>query len=219
MTKMPDLAQNWRPVFIAAGILTLFALLGAILVGLGYAVTAQRIADNEREVLLRQLIEIVPREMSDNDMLTDTLLIRAPDYLGSEKTMVYRARKKGQPLAAIFSPVVANGYSGNIHLLVGVNNDGSIAGVRVLKHKETPGLGDKIELQRNPWIKSFDVKSLLKPQAKDWRVQRDGGVFDQFTGATVTPRAVVAAVKKTLEYFALYKGQVFAENTLHGSTN
>lgn len=207
---MPDWWRKWRPVWIASGALTLFALSGAMLVGLGYEATAQRIADNERAVLMQQLVEVVPQASHDNDMLADTLLVHAPAYLGSTQTLVYRARKNAQPFAAIFSPVIAYGYSGKIHLLVGVNADGRVAGVRVLKHKETPGLGDKIELARSPWISGFDGKSLTRPEARSWRVQRDGGEFDQFTGATVTPRAVVAAVKKTLEYFALNQQRLFA---------
>lgn len=213
---MPDLStawRTWRSVPIAAAILALFALLGATLVGLGYEGTAERIANNEREALMHQLVEIVPREQCDNDMLTDTLVVQAPVYLGSAHTTLYRARTNGEPLAAIFSPVIASGYSGNIHLLVGVNIDGTVAGVRVLKHRETPGLGDKIEIERDPWITSFDGASLRKPKKQEWRVRRDGGKFDQFTGATITPRAVVEAVRKTLDYFALNKALVFSTDS------
>ncbi len=210
---MPDpshLRRKWSGLAKAAGALTLFALLGAILVGLGYQNAIERIKSNEREALLHQLLEIVPREQCDNNMLTDTRIIQAPDHLGSEQTTVYRARTENGPFAAIFSPVIASGYNGDIHLLVGINTNGSIAGVRVLKHRETPGLGDKIEIERDPWVLDFDGASLLKPKPDDWRVERDGGVFDQFTGATITPRAIVLAVKKALEYFQKNQERVFS---------
>ena len=104
-------------------------------------------------------------------------------------------------MAAVFNSIAPNGYSGKIHLLVGVYFDGSIAGVRAIKHAETPGLGDALEIQKSPWVLDFDSKSLDNPAQGHWLVKRDGGVFDQFTGATITPRAVVQAAKNTLLYY------------------
>ncbi|MCH7882746.1 MAG: RnfABCDGE type electron transport complex subunit G, partial [Proteobacteria bacterium] len=118
-----------------------------------------------------------------------------------EESLVYLARVLEEPVAVIFNTIAPNGYSGRIHLLVGIYFDGSLAGVRAVKHAETPGLGDAIELQKSDWMHSFEKRSLDRPGSKLWKVKRDGGVFDQFTGATITPRAVVEAVKNTLLYY------------------
>lgn len=201
--------MKWLPAAIAAGILALFALFGSTLVGLSYQGTAERIAQNERDALLRQLGAILPASSYDNDMLADSFVISAPAQLGAEQTRVYRARKQEQRVATLFSPVIGQGYSGGISLLVGVREDGSLAGVRVLSHKETPGLGDKIEIERSRWIDGFAGLSLNQPQEADWKVKRDGGHFDQFTGATITPRAVVAAVKRTLHYYQQHRDHLF----------
>ena len=182
-----------------------FALLGAILVALSQHNTAERIADNQRAALLNQLNAITPAH--DNDMLQNVLVVQAPDQLGSAQTKVYRAWQGEQPVAAVFSPVIAQGYSGAITLLIAVKTDGTLGGVRVLNHRETPGLGDKIEHERDPWIDGFTGKQLGDPER--WGVKRDGGEFDQFTGATITPRAVVAAVHKTLVYFQQHQAQLF----------
>jgi Na+-translocating ferredoxin:NAD+ oxidoreductase subunit G len=202
--------EKWAPAFISALVLGIFAVIGSTLVGVSYQGTAERIADNERQALLRQLAELVPPNRYDNDMLHDTLALHDVQALGGGDITVYRARKDGKDVAAVFSPVVSSGYAGPIALIVGIYQDGSIAGVRVLRQHETPGLGDKIELSRTPWVLGFDGKSLSNPESKRWKVKRDGGDFDQFTGATITPRLVVGAVKRTLEYFKQHKQQLFA---------
>jgi electron transport complex protein RnfG len=115
-------------------------------------------------------------------------------------------------VAAVFSVVARGGYAGDIELLVGVRADGRVAGVRVVEHHETPGLGDGIEADKSDWIRGFDGRSLGDPPREDWAVRRDGGDFDQFTGATITPRAVVEAVRDTLIYFEDHRDQVFAQN-------
>src|SRR5690606_38890243 len=139
------------------------------------------------------------------------ITINAPDALGSkEYVTVYRAYRQGAPVAALFMIVAPDGYSGSIKMLLGVWADGRVAGVRVLAHKETPGLGDKIELARADWILSFNGKSIGQPPLEGWAVKADGGVFDQFTGATITPRAVVGAVKRALLYFNTHREQLFA---------
>jgi electron transport complex protein RnfG len=112
-------------------------------------------------------------------------------------------------VAAIFNSVAPDGYNGKIHLLVGVYIDGRLAGVRVVKHAETPGLGDAVEIRKSPWIDDFAGKSLTNPIQERWRVKRDGGDFDQFTGATITPRAVVAAVRNTLLYYQQNADMIF----------
>ena len=200
----PDLATIWRPILKAAGLLLAFAFIGTLLVGLSYDNTTEQIRQNERIALLTQLNAITPQH--DNDLLQNPLIVQAPQQLGSEQTTVYRARLGQEPVAAIFSPVIAQGYSGAINLIIAVQTDGTLAGVRVISHRETPGLGDKIEHERHPWILGFAGKHLNNPRR--WRVKRDGGDFDQFTGATITPRAVVAAVHRTLQYFAQHRNQL-----------
>ena len=201
------------PVIISGLLLGLFGVLGATMVGLSHEVTAERIAHNEREALLTQLHLLVPAGQTDNDMLSDMIEVSAPAQLGAPLTRVYRAGRAGEPVAAVLSPVVTQGYNGPIKLIVAIRHDGTLAGVRVLSHHETPGLGDKIEAERSDWILGFDGKSLDAPAAGRWKVQRDGGVFDQFTGATITPRAVVRGVRSSLEYFADHREQLFAGGT------
>jgi electron transport complex protein RnfG len=188
------------PIAVAAVLLSLFSVAGAGLVAVTHAVTAERIAQNERQALLDRLTVLVPADRVTNDMATDTLVVSDRERLGSERTTVYRARAGDAPVALILTAVVPDGYAGPINLLVAVLADGTLGGVRVVSHKETPGLGDKIEEQRTDWIHGFAGKSLANPDPSHWKVKRDGGDFDQFTGATVTPRAIVKAVKNTLLY-------------------
>ncbi len=195
----------------AAAVLGGFAILGAALVGLTYEGTKERIAANEREFLLRSLHEMISPSAHDNDLLSDTILVRSKALLGSDQPLkIYRARKNGKPVAAIITAHAPDGYSGTIKLLVAVDYSGQIGGVRVLSHKETPGLGDKIEIEKSNWINSFYGHSLNAPDDQGWRVKKDGGIFDQFTGATITPRAVVKAVHKALKFYAAHKDEMFA---------
>lgn len=210
MSEVPE--KPWASAAIAAIVLGVFAVIGATLVGLSFEVTAERIAQNERDALLARLNAILPHDQYDNALLRDYIDLSAPDLLGSGVTRVYRARKEGQPVAVILSPVVARGYSGDIRLIVGIRRDGRLAGVRVLSHRETPGLGDKIEAEKHPWILGFSGRSLDDPPETRWKVRRDGGAFDQFTGATITPRGVVAAVKKALLFYRSEAGGLFSEN-------
>ena len=204
------------PVIVSGLLLGLFGVLGAGLVGLSHQGTAERIARNEREALLEQLERLVPADQIDNDMLSDAIEVSAPEALGAKVTRVYRGRRGRQPVAAVLSPVVTQGYSGPIQLLVAVRADGTLSGVRVLGHRETPGLGDKIEIERSDWVLGFNGKSLLDPPASGWEVKRDGGEFDQFTGATITPRAVVRGVRASLEYFADHRAQLFDTEQAQG---
>ena len=196
-------------MIIAAALLSGFGVAGAGLVALTYDATAERIARNEREALLEKIGMILPEGTIDNDLLNDRIAIRAPELLGGREVTVYRGRRGGEPAAAIFSPVEASGYSGPIRLIVSVRRDGSLGGVRVLSHRETPGLGDRIEEQKSDWVTKFAGRSLTDPTVDKWKVRRDGGVFDQFTGATVTPRGVVAAVKATLQYAEQHWAELF----------
>lgn len=196
------IANSRRQILISGAFLWLFAVAGTTLVAVTEFMTADAIDEAERQVLLRNLHALLPPERYDNDLASDTLQLPAATLLGSESpTTAYRARKQGSPVAVIFNSIAPDGYNGKIYLLVGVNVDGSLAGVRVIKHAETPGLGDGIEIKKSSWITSFDGKSLNNPEIAGWGVRRDGGQFDQLTGATITPRAVVSAVRNTLLYY------------------
>ena len=192
--------------------LALFAIGATSLVSLTEANTRDKIIENERQTLLAAINALVDSNDYDNDILTDTLLIPRVRQLGtSDFTDVYRARKGGSPVAAVFTSIAPNGYNGKIKLLVGVYYDGTLAGVRVINHKETPGLGDKINVKKSDWILQFKGLSLTNPSESLWKVKKDGGDFDQFTGATITPRAVVTAVKKSLQYFEKNRDELFKE--------
>jgi electron transport complex protein RnfG len=199
-----------RNILVSALILGVFGFIGATLVAVTEFGTHERILENERQALLRQLYEIVPKEQVDNDILAHPLTVNARDALGQESSTIYVGEKAKQLSAMVFEATVPDGYSGPIRLLVGVDGNGVLLGTRVVAHKETPGLGDKIEKEKSDWILCFRVKSLTDPKLDRWKVKKDGGDFDQFTGATVTPRAVVNGVKAVLLYFdqqndALYK--------------
>ncbi|MDS4019631.1 MAG: electron transport complex subunit RsxG [Candidatus Competibacter sp.] len=200
-----------RSMAVAALILTGFAVVGTGLVAVTYTSTRDIIAEAQRAALEASLNQLVPPDRYDNRITEDRIEVVAPEWLGTgEPVTVYRARKNGRPVALFATPVAPDGYSGPIQLLVGVYIDGTLAGVRVLSHKETPGLGDGIDEKRSPWILAFDGKSLDNPRPDGWKVKKDGGVFDQFTGATITPRAVVKATRKFLEYVRTHQAQLFA---------
>ena len=202
--------MNVKQILISGFLLWLFSVIGTTLVSYTQQETRQRIADNEKKVLLRNLYALLPAEKLDNDIAQDNLEITPSPLLGTQtNSLVYRARLSGQPVAVIFNAIAPDGYSGNIHLLVGVYQNGTLAGVRVVKHAETPGLGDAIEIRKSDWVLGFDGKSLDDPVPEQWKVKRDGGVFDQITGATITPRAIVKAVKNTLEYYQLNREALY----------
>ena len=191
-----------KTIVITASILMLFAVIGGALVGLTFTQTEDDIKHNEELTLLKKLDNIIPAQSYDNDLLLDIITLKASPLLGTdEESLAYRARKNNKNVAVVFSSIAPNGYNGPIDLLVGIEADGTLAGVRVVKHRETPGLGDAVSSTHSDWIFGFDGKSLSNPEQKGWKVIRDGGVFDQFTGATITPRAVVKAVHNALLYF------------------
>ena len=203
--------MNVRQILITALLLLLFTVLGTALVAFTYNNTRSVIEANARANLLQNLHAMIPPERHDNDLLSDSLEVTDPDLLGTDAPVtIYRARKGGQPVAIILAPVAPDGYSGDIKLLVAIGADGTLIGVRVTAHRETPGLGDPIEAARSDWILKFTGRSLADPNEKHWAVKKDGGVFDQFTGATITPRAVVKAVKKSLIYFQRHRQTLFA---------
>ena len=185
-------------------VLALFALVTSLILATTNELTYERIEQSEREAAQRALLEIIPLERHDNDMLMDVQPVPEQFWatLGLKKGgNIHIARDQGQPVAAIIPAVTPDGYSGAISMIIGVNFNGSVAGVRVVDHRETPGLGDKVDLKKSDWILSFNGKSLVNPQASGWTVKKEGGDYDQFTGATITPRAVIKQILKTLQYF------------------
>ncbi|MBK1722376.1 electron transport complex subunit RsxG [Thiocystis violacea] len=199
-----------RSILLAGLVLGAFAISGVSLVAMTHEAVDARIADNRYQAMKRKLETILPAGRSDNDPLSDRIQVHARERLGADSTAVYRVRKAQEPVAVVLEPVVPDGYAGPINLLVSVMRDGTLGGVRVVSHHETPGLGDKIEEQKSGWILGFEGKSLANPPLEKWAVERDGGVFDQFTGATITPRSVVNAVKNTLMYVQEQGDQLFA---------
>jgi electron transport complex protein RnfG len=198
-------------MFTTAAFLGLFAIIGTALVAVTFSNTEQRIADNELQALLNSLHELVPPRLHDNPLSEDTISVSSPELLGSKKPVtVYQARKYGQPVAVILAPTAPDGYNGDIKLLVAIDQYGLLMGVRVVRHRETPGLGDAIDLDHSDWIENFNGYAVDNPGSLGWRVEKDGGIFDQFTGATITPRAVVQAVYKTLQYFEAHKDTLLA---------
>ncbi len=191
--------------------LLIFAVIGTALLAFTYNATKDNIAKNEEQAKLKLIGQILPASAYDNDILLDTLSLEATPELGTvEPTVVYRARKAGAPAAAVFEAAAPDGYAGRIKLIVSVYASGEVAGVRVVSHNETPGLGDYIEIARSPWIEVFGGKSLANTADKEWKVKKDGGVFEHTSGATVTPRAIVKAVHKALGYFGQNKDKLFA---------
>ncbi|MCV6614334.1 MAG: electron transport complex subunit RsxG [Cellvibrionaceae bacterium] len=192
-----------------------FALLTAGVLAGTYLLTKDRIAAAERKAAQRALVEIVSSlpQQQDNDMLADTLAIAKEHWpaLGLKTdTELYTARHQGQAIAYLIPATATDGYSGDIKLMIGITPAGKLSGVRVLTHKETPGLGDKVDLNKSDWVLSFNGRQLTPANDNSWAVKKDGGDFDQFTGATITPRAVVAQVKRALQSFAQMqsKGQL-----------
>lgn len=192
-----------RHMLATAILLTSFAVAGTAIVALTRHSTDSIIQQNQRRELLRTLNEVVPPRLYDNDPVTDVIQVTDRPLLGSRRPItVYRARRAGEPVAVMMTPVAPDGYNGDIGLLVAIDcRTENLLGVRVLWHKETPGLGDWIETERSDWVRSFTGHSLTDPDELGWRVEKDGGIFDQVTGATITPRAIVKAVYNTLQYY------------------
>ncbi len=188
-------------------LLGLFAVLTTTIIAGTYLGTRERIAEEQRKAAEKALLEIVPLDRHNNAMLDDTVAVDAEaSLLGLRKDAdIYIARQDGVPIAVILPALARDGYSGDIQLIIGINIDGTVAGVRALAHRETPGLGDKVDLKKSPWILGFNGRSLGDPLPEKWGVEKDRGVFDQFTGATITPRAVTAAVRRALEYYAEHR--------------
>jgi electron transport complex protein RnfG len=204
-----------RSTLQTAANLVFFAAIGTAVLSSTFFLTHDEIVKSEEAEKLKLITQIVPPELFDNDVIQDTLTIADDPLLGNNgNTVAYRARLKGEPSAVVIEAIAPDGYSGKINLILAVRANGELAGVRVVSHKETPGLGDYIELPKSPWIKGFDSKSREVYKDADWRVKKDGGKFDYVAGATITPRAVVKAVNKTLQYFASNREKLFVVNTV-----
>lgn len=194
-------------------LLGLFAVCTTALIAGTFLLTKERIAEQKRLAEEKALLEIVPRSRHDNSMLDDTIDVgNTSAELGlAENKKIYVARKAGETVAVIIPAVAPDGYTGDIELIVGVNRDGSVAGVRALSHRETPGLGDKVDIKKSDWVRGFEGRSLDNPTLEGWAVKKDKGEFDQFTGATITPRAVVAATLRVLQFAEANRSRLFGE--------
>ncbi|AUD78521.1 electron transport complex subunit RsxG [Kangiella profundi] len=191
-------------------ILAIFAAVCVGLIAVTFYITRDTIAGEMEAALARTLNQLVSENEYDNDVYHDCTLIQDATTLGSKNPLkAYRMRKDGEPIAVVMESIAPNGYSGKIAMVVGIYQDGTIAGVRVTDHKETPGLGDKVDSKKSDWILGFEGKSLSNPEIEGWAVSKDGGQFDAFTGATITPRAVIQQVATTLEFFEDNKQQLF----------
>ena len=205
--------------------LALFAFISVFFVAITDRLTANKIEENQAMMLLNALNQIAPKDSYDNNLIGSKVILNKAGSGFFSNTPVFLATKAGKPATAIFEVTTNSGYSGAITLLVGINaSQKKVTGVRVVKHHETPGLGDKMEIKKTPpnktpWILDFENKSLNNPQLSNWNVKKDGGDFDQFTGATITPRAIVNAVKSTLLYAQDNMDALFALETQNESKN
>ncbi|MBT1450929.1 electron transport complex subunit RsxG [Glaciecola sp. XM2] len=181
-------------------ILAGFALVTTVLIAITFYATKDKIEAAKEKQLLSVLNELVPEQQHDNELHTDCIVVPADPLLGNKTQRIFRVRQAGENTGVIIETTAPDGYSGNIDLVVAVDRQQTVLGARVIAHKETPGLGDKIDLRVSDWILSFAGVKYSPETEERWQVKKDGGQFDQFTGATITPRAVVAAVKNAVIY-------------------
>ena len=190
------------------------AAIGAVcaaLVAITYSLTSERIAANEQAWLEKSLEPALAGLTFEGSVSESMLVIRTPhDLPGPDDVIIYRVYADEHPVAALFAVTARDGYAGAIRVLIGIEYDGTITGIRILEHRETPGLGDKIVSSRSDWVYQFDGRSLADPGLEGWAIKRDGGEFDQLTGASVTPRAVIKVTKDTLIYFDAHRDEIFS---------
>ncbi|KOO02104.1 electron transport complex subunit RsxG [Vibrio nereis] len=192
-------------------VLAVFACASTGVVALTHYLTKDQIHQQEQAQLLSVLNQVIPHEMHDNDLYTSCTLVSDP-VLGTEESMpVYMATLGGEPSALAIETIAPDGYNGAIKLIIGIEQDGTISGTRVLNHQETPGLGDKIDLRITDWILGFNGKQVTPENESTWKVSKDGGDFDQFTGATITPRAVVKSVKNTVQFVNANRDKILSQ--------
>lgn len=192
--------------------LAVIAAVCTALVALTYRVTAEQIVANEQAWLERSLQPALTGLYYTSGITESKIIIPPPHELpGSEAAIIYRVYAESDPVAALFVVSARDGYAGPIRILVGIDTVGVVTGVAVLEHQETPGLGDRVESSKSNWVKQFNGHSLLDPEPTGWAIKGDGGQFDQLTGASVTPRAIIKAIKETLLYFDAHSEEIFAE--------
>jgi Na+-translocating ferredoxin:NAD+ oxidoreductase subunit G len=215
VTKPRELTASGMAVRTAV-ILFVFVIVFTGLLASAYLWTLPALEASAAEEKMKLIDEVLPRSAYDNDLLKDTVAVPASPLLGSdEPTTVFRARQGGQPVALVLEAVAPDGYSGKIRLIMAIRADGALAGVRVTQHKETPGLGDYIEPKKDknkerPWITQFNGLAYAAVSDKEWKVKKDGGRFDSIAGATVTPRAVVKAVRKATKFVTENQDALYA---------
>lgn len=199
--------------------LALFACICTLIVASVNELTKDAIKAQQQKALLRSLNQVIPTAAYNNDLAQNCIEISNQPLLGNfEPHRIYRAFLDGSPSAAVIETTAPDGYSGDIDLIVSIAYSGEITGVRAITHQETPGLGDKIDRKKSDWVESFIGKFFDEENATQWAVKKDGGEFDQFTGATITPRAVVNATKNTLTFFNQHKTMIFQQpNTCEAS--
>jgi electron transport complex protein RnfG len=208
---IPSGLEMPRPIVISlAAILAIVCVLTAVLVGL-HERTREQVLANQQSGLSQAIDALLPHDSYDNEILADRFFVVAPDLLGTDRPMpIYRARRNGKPMGALIRSIAPDGYRGAIELLVAIAYDGTLLGVQVLDHDETPGLGDAFETRDADWLADFKGLSLGRPPQQRWTVRKDGGDFDAFTGATITPRAIVRAVRKSLEFYRTSRDRIFS---------
>ncbi|HET9113562.1 MAG TPA: electron transport complex subunit RsxG [Burkholderiales bacterium] len=200
-----------RSIAKSAGILLAYAIVGTGVLAYVYSITHTAIEQNENDARRKLVAQTLLPGSYNNDLLRNQLTLPADPLLGTDSAShAWQARLNNVPTAVVLEATAPDGYSGKIELLVGVAADGKLSGVRVVSHKETPGLGDYIDIAKSPWIHIFDGKSLRDPDAAGWHVKKDGGQFDYMAGATITPRAVIKAVHHALQYVKLHRAALFA---------
>lgn len=193
--------------------LLFFTVIGTAILAFTFNLTYELIAQSEERAKLKLINQVAPQSRYDNELIKDTITLAASAQLGTEQdTVAYRGRLKGQPSIIVLEAIAPDGYSGKINMIMAISYDGTVSGVRVVTHKETPGLGDYIDIAKNQWISLFSGASHTRYQEGDWRVKKDGGQIDYMAGATITPRAVAKAVHNALHYFEDHREQLFAEN-------
>lgn len=198
--------------------LSAFAVATTALIALTFFGTKGRIEEQKKQKLLSVLNEVVPSHYHDNPLYANCTVTNA-EALGKKKPhKVYRATLNNNPSALVLEATAPDGYSGDIDMVIGVSTDMTVLGVRVIQHKETPGLGDKVELSVSDWVTSFTGKAFSSEKAALWQVKKDGGEFDQFTGATITPRAVTGAVRRALSFAEANQAQLFSAHNLCGQS-
>jgi electron transport complex protein RnfG len=201
--------RAWGKGKAAAVIVLTAAVLAAVLTWAATA-TADRIRHNEQAWLQQRLDALIAPSAHDNDLLTDRITVTSPEMLGIESPVpIFRARLRGQPVAAVIYTTAPDGYQGPIEMLVAIALDGKLIGVQIVRHRETQGLGDQFENRRVDWLRNFTGRSLNDPPQQRWSVRKDGGDFDEFTGATITPRAIVRATRRALEFYDSQRDRIF----------